>query len=373
MSNKDNNTTLLNINFSNTNLENNDNQNEDEIKSTNQLIDELTFGCSTESFKKPKINLINQVRGDNNDNYNVNESEVLEISEDIKDLKKIGNILNNKIENNDNNINNNINNINNTDDSKQNYNQLNSINSITNDIKENRKYIFINTSKNDTGDKNNEIISINSTKKDIVSSSMNSSVLRQDNESISQSLLHIIYGNKKNDRNELTSINSFSNYNGDKSSINDNEKISQSLINLLNNRNDLYSKKSNGFDENENNLEKIFQDFNIQLKMNKIDNKILHSGFVNLYDSGSKEKNIKHVNIDKQKNYSDTFEKLYIYENRGLINNNDTIKKKLKTKKITDDVKYYDITMNNNNKINKKVHHSKVFSQNKKSNSNYSK
>ena len=40
--------------------------------------------------------------------------------------------------------------------------------------------------------------------------------------------------------------------------------------------------------------------------MNKIDNKILHSGFVNLYDSGSKEKNIKHVNIDKQKNYSDT-------------------------------------------------------------------
>lgn len=278
---------------------------EEEINSTNNLIDELTFGCSTNSFKKPSVNIINLESSLNN---NKTESEVLEVSEDLKEFQDIKKIVNkydkndfyninidtnntnkNNIDNFDNidntnkinslyNINNidnnNRNSINDMKTIKENYDTLNSIKSIANTIKENKNNIFNNPLRNVIYENKNEIISIHSTKKDMTLTSRDSSILRQDNESITQSLLHMIYGNKTNNRNELSSNNSNFNY---INSIKDNEEVNQSLINLIKNRNDIISNKSNGIKKENINLDNMFKDLNNKLKMKEIENKILNT------------------------------------------------------------------------------------------------
>ena len=117
------------------------------------------------------------------------------------------------------------------------------------------------------------------------------------------------------------------------------------------------------------NLDNMFKELNYKRKMEVIDKKLLYTGFINMYEDDSETKNIKHINIvDKQngknKNKFDEdnkFEKVFVYENNGVINNNEKENKSLTMKKMIDENKYYYI--NNNNNINKKIHKSKLFSK----------
>ena len=125
--------------------------------------------------------------------------------------------------------------------------------------------------------------------------------------------------------------------------------------------------------ENKNiNLEDMFKDLNIKLKMKQINKKVSNTGFINMYEDGHDLKKIKHVNIiknQKEKEKDNKLDILYVYENNGFFNNNDKIKKELKMKKIVDDKNYYYIN-NNNNNINKKIHYSKFFSKKRDNNTN---
>ena len=328
---------------------------EDEINSTNNLIEELTFGCSTNSFKRPKINIINQET--NEEAQQKNESEIFEISEDLKDFNDIkkmmkktekkyysdvnnnnkdnniisisesnnskdnqakvinnskntkdkNNIFNN--ENKDINLNININTDRNNNINIQNYDTLNTINSIASTIRENNNNALnnnINQSlKNLLINNRNEIISIKETKYDITLTSMDSSTIKIDKQSINQSLINLVYGNKDKIRNDLSSYNSNLSNNNIKNDIKSSEEINQSLINLINVKNETNSKKSNGmYKKKENvNLDNMFKDLKYKLKMEKIGKKILYTGFVDMYDDNSEKKKIKHVNIiNKDKN-----------------------------------------------------------------------
>ena len=395
---------------------------EDEINSTNNLIEELTFGCSTNSFKRPKINIINQET--NEEAQQKNESEIFEISEDLKDFNDIkkmmkktekkyysdvnnnnkdnniisisesnnskdsqvkvinnskntkdkNNIFNN--ENKDINLNININTDSNNNINIQNYDTLNTINSIASTIRENNNNALnnnINQSlKNLLINNRNEIISIKETKYDITLTSMDSSTIKIDKQSINQSLINLVYGNKDKIRNDLSSYNSNLSNNNIKNDIKSSEEINQSLINLINVKNETNSKKSNGMHKKKENvnLDNMFKDLKYKLKMEKIGKKILYTGFVDMYDDNSEKKKIKHVNIinkDKNNNLSDDehkLEKLYVYENNGIINNNEKIKSELTLKNRIDEDKYYYI--NQNKDINKKIHYSKLFQNNKK-------
>ena len=360
---------MSNIKNKDNNLDNNINNKdnninkEEDINSTNNLVDELTFGCSTSSFKRPKTNIINN-RNNSKDYKNKNESDISGISEDLQDFKDFKD----------------INNFINTDNKKnieQNFDTLNTINSIksinNNSNKENN---FITQSLSDLiYGKKNEIISLNSTRKDIAS--MDSNFINRDNQSINQSLINLIYGNrKKNNKNDIFSNNSNINYNNYNNSFKDNESVNQSLINLIHNRNEIITNKSNGTNiQNEvASLNSMFRHLNNRIKIKEREKKILYSGFVNMFEDNSKQKNIKHVNIIKKNNkningYDDDYnlEKLYVYKNKGIINNNEDINKKLAMKKTIDDDKYYFINIYNNDKINTKIHYSKLFSKKRNS------
>ena len=196
---------------------------------------------------------------------------------------------------------------------------------------------------------------------------MNSSTMKIDKQSINQSLINLVYGNKNKIRNDLSSYNSNISNTNIKNDIKENEEVNQSLINLIQNKNDINSKKSNGMiKKKENiNLDNMFKDLKYKLKMEKIGKNILETGFVDMYDDNSEMKKIKHVNIvnkNKKNNLSNNdnkFEKLYVYENNGFINNNEIIKKELFMKEIIDEDKYYYIDKSKD--INKKVHYSKLF------------
>jgi hypothetical protein len=119
----------------------------------------------------------------------------------------------------------------------------------------------------------------------------------------------------------------------------------------------------------------MFRELNNKIKVKEINKKVLYSGFVNMFEDDSKLKNIKHVNIITKNNKNNIanlddnykLEKLYVYKNKGIINNNENMKNKLTMKKILDDDKYYFFKRNMNNKINTKIHKSKLFKNRNKS------
>ena len=199
---------------------------------------------------------------------------------------------------------------------------------------------------------------MNTNKNNITLTSMDTNSINLDKKSINQSLIQLIYGDKNKIRNDLSS--NYSNIS--KQNLNNEEDINLSLLYLLQNKNDIKSNKSNGMKNK--NLEVMFKDLNKKLKMKEIEHKILYSGYINMYEDERKNKNIKHVNIINENNKDNNFEILKVYGNKGIINNNETVKKKLSMKKIIDEDKYFYIT--NDNNIHKKIHQSKLFSQKKK-------
>jgi hypothetical protein len=230
---------------------------------------------------------------------------------------------------------------------------------------------------------------MNSSKNDLTSINSNynynnnSNYTKSDIQSVNQSLINLIYGNKKNDINTnsnksdiFSTKSNNANYIND-NTIRDNDEINLSLLNLIQNRNDIISNKSNGIsNRNEvQSLNSMFRELNNKIKVKEINKKVLYSGFVNMLEDNSKLKNIKHVNIitknnkNNKANLDDNYklEKLYVYKNKGIINNNENMKNKLTMKKILDDDKYYFFKRNMNNKINTKVHKSKLFKNRNKS------
>ena len=102
----------------------------------------------------------------------------------------------------------------------------------------------------------------------------------------------------------------------------------------------------------------MFEAYERNLRLDKINKKYDKSGFMHIYSDNIIKDN-KHVQIidENQKNQS---EKLYIFKNDEMINRYKNIKMPKKNK--IDETKYYDILVNDNTNINKKVHYSKFFS-----------
>ena len=307
------------------------NEDDDDIDSTNNLMDKLTFGCSNSSFKTPQVNTINFETDSNKKETEKDESEIYAISDEYKNILSLRNKLDQNIENNlekenKNLNNNNINNINNNDDKTT--------------INQSLLDLFL-------GNRNkNDIISIHSTKNDITS---NNYSFKNDK----QSLINKLNGNRP--KNDIISMNSNTNYN---ETNNDTESVNQSLMNLIANKNDIISLKSKDNRQNNLNLEDMFEAYERNLRLDKINKKYDKSGFMHIYSDNIIKDN-KHVQIidENQKNQS---EKLYIFKNDEMINRYKNIKMPKKNK--IDETKYYDILVNDNTNINKKVHYSKFFS-----------
>ena len=66
-----------------------------DINSTNNLMDELTFGCSSSSFKKPEVNCINYDTNSNRNEEEKESSEINRITDEYNDIKKISELINN--------------------------------------------------------------------------------------------------------------------------------------------------------------------------------------------------------------------------------------------------------------------------------------
>ena len=307
------------------------NEDDDDIDSTNNLMDKLTFGCSNSSFKTPQVNTINFETDSNKKETEKDESEIYAISDEYKNILSLRNKLDQNIENNlekenKNLNNNNINNINNNDDKTT--------------INQSLLDLFL-------GNRNkNDIISIHSTKNDITS---NNYSFKNDK----QSLINKLNGNRP--KNDIISMNSNTNYN---ETNNDTESVNQSLMNLIANKNDIISLKSKDNRQNNLNLEDMFEAYERNLRLDKINKKYDKSGFMHIYSDNIIKDN-KHVQIidENQKNQS---EKLYIFKNDEMINRYKNIKMPKKNK--IDETKYYDILVNDNTNINKNVHYSKFFS-----------
>ena len=317
-------------------LNNKDNNSEDEnnededIDSTNNLMERLTFGCSNSSFKTPQINTINLETNSNRNETEKDESEIYGISDEYKNIQSLKNKLDQAIENNlekeNRNINNNkINYINNNEDK--------------NNINQSLLDLFL-------GNRNkNDIISIHSTKNDLNS---NEYINKNDKQSLNK-----INGNRP--KNDIISMNSNTNYN---ETNNDIESVNQSLINLIANKNDIISLKSKENNHKNLNLNEMFETYERNLRLDKMNKKYDKSGFMHIY-SDNKIKDNKHVQIidEIEKNQS---EKLFIFKNNEMINKYENIK--MPKKNRIDETKYYDILINDNQDINKKVHKSKFFS-----------
>ena len=231
-------------------------------------------------------------------------------------------------------------------------NSMNNRDKNSNNINQSLKDLFIiNKSKNKS---KNDIISIHSTKNDLSSIDSN---FRNDN-LINQSLNKLVYGNKN--KNDIISINSNFTLN---ETNKETESVNQSLLNLVTNKNDIISLKSNN-DLMSNkgflNLQEMFDDFEKKSRIEEINKKIAKSGFIHLYDDNKKNKENKHVQIMEECD-NDEGEKLYIYKNNGVFNQYK--KMELPKKKVINEAKYYDILLNNNRKINNKVHRSNLFQQ----------
>ena len=322
------------------NKENNINNIEaEDIDSTNNIMNDLTFGCSNSSFKTPQVNTINF---DTNSNKNItenNNSDILGISDEYKNIQSLKNKINNIGEENIINRINTLNSINNEDKNSNNIN------------KSLRDLFRVNKNKND-------IISIHSTKNDLTSNDSNN-IFRNENK-VNQSLNDLIYGNKN--KNDIISLNSNFTYN-------ETESVNQSLINFITNRNnDIVSLKSNDLvSKKENmNLQEMFDDFETKSKMEQINKKISKSGFIHIYEDSNKNKEnkeYKHVQIIDESGKNEG-EKLFIYQNNGITNSYE--KYNIPKKEVIDQSKYYDILLHNNKKINNKVHRSNFFPRNTK-------
>jgi len=332
--NKDNNELDEEIKENNINqkLEENEEE-EDDIDSTNNLMDKLTFGCSNSSFKIPQINAINFDTNSNKNETEQNESEIIGINDEYKNIQSLNNMINKMGENNLEKESNKINNINNEDKK--------SINQSLKDL------FFVNKNKN-------EIISIRSTKNDLASNDSNN--LFRNNNPINQSLNNSLYGNKP--KNDIISMNSNNNYN---ETNNDTESINQSLMNLIVNQNETVSMKTNEFKAKKQNLtlQEMFEDYENKSKIDEINKKISESGFIHIYEDNKKNKDNKHVQIiDETDNNGG--EKLYIFNNKGK--NNKNINVDIPKKNPIDQVKYYEILSKNYPDINRKIHYSTIFS-----------
>ena len=296
------------------------NEDDDDIDSTNNLMDKLTFGCSNSSFKTPQVNTINFETDSNKKETEKDESEIYAISDEYKNILSLRNKLDQNIENNlekenKNLNNNNINNINNNDDKTT--------------INQSLLDLFL-------GNRNkNDIISIHSTKNDITS---NNYSFKNDK----QSLINKLNGNRP--KNDIISMNSNTNYN---ETNNDTESVNQSLMNLIANKNDIISLKSKDNRQNNLNLEDMFEAYERNLRLDKINKKYDKSGFMHIYSDNIIKDN-KHVQIidEFQKNQS---EKLYIFKNNKMVNKYKNIKMPKKNK--IDETKYYDILVNDNTNI----------------------
>ena len=314
-------------------LNNKDNNSEDEnnddedIDSTNNLMEKLTFGCSNSSFKTPQINTINFETNSNRNETEKDESEINGISDEYKNIQSLKNKLDQAIEKENRNINNNkINYINNNEDK--------------NNINQSLLDLFL-------GNRNkNDIISIHSTKNDLTN---NDYSFKNDK----QSLINKLNGNRP--KNDIISMNSNTNYN---ETNNDTESVNQSLMNLIANKNDIISLKSKDNRQKNLNLEDMFEAYERNLRLDKINKKYDKSGFMHIY-SDNKIKDNKHVQIidEIEKNQS---EKLFIFKNNEMVNKYENFK--IPRKNRIDETKYYDILINDNQDINKKVHKSKFFS-----------
>ena len=306
------------------------NEDDEDIDSTNNLMDKLTFGCSDGSFKTPQVNTINFETNSNRKETEKDESEIYGISDDYKNILSLRNKLDQTIVNNlekeNKTINNNINIINNNEDK--------------NIINQSLLDLFL-------GNRNkNDIISIHSTKNDITS---NNYSFKNDK----QSLINKLNGNRP--KNDIISLNSNINYN---ETNNDTESVNQSLMNLIANKNDIISLKSKDNRQKNLNLEDMFEAYERNLRLDKINKKYDKSGFMHIYSDNIIKDN-KHVQIidEFQKNQS---EKLYIFKNNKMVNKYKNIK--MPKKNRIDETKYYDILVNDNSNINKKVHYSKFIS-----------
>ena len=191
--------------------ENKINENEEDIDSANNMMDELTFGCSNSSFKTPQVNTINFDTNSNRKSLENEESDIHGINDEYKNMQSIKNILNNNEENNVNRVN--------TINSSNNEDKINHINQSLKDL------FIMNRIKN-------EINSIHSNKNDL--SSFDSNMNFRNENQINQSLNNLIYGNKY--KNDIISLNSNFTYND---TNNDTESINQSLINLVTHKNDI--------------------------------------------------------------------------------------------------------------------------------------
>ena len=320
--------------------ENKINENEEDIDSANNMMDELTFGCSNSSFKTPQVNTINFDTNSNRKSLENEESDIHGINDEYKNMQSIKNILNNNEENNVNRVN--------TIKSSNNEDKINHINQSLKDL------FIMNRIKN-------EINSIHSNKNDL--SSFDSNMNFRNENQINQSLNNLIYGNKY--KNDIISLNSNFTYND---TNNDTESINQSLINLVTHKNDIISIKSSDLrSKKENlNLQEMFDIFERKSKMMEINKKISKSGFIHIYDDNKNKKDNKenkHIQIIDEK-VENEGEKIFIYKNRDIFNKSK--KYNLPKKNVIDEAKYYEILLHNNKNINNKVHYSDFFHINKK-------
>lgn len=307
---------------------------DDDIDSTNNLLDKLTFGCSNSSFKIPQVNTINFETNSNRNETQKDESEIFGISDEYNNIQS----LKNKIE----------------ETAEDNFEKEseNIFNNRNNNINNNEEKNIVNQSLLDLfiGNRNkNDIISILSTKNEY--NNENNNTFRNDK----QSLTNKINGNRP--KNDIISMNSNSNYN---ETNNDIESVNQSLMNLITNKNDIISIKSNENIHKKNlNLQEMFENYERNQRLNKMNKKYDKSGFMHIYED-NKNKNNKHVQIidDFGKNES---EKLYIFKNNEIVNKYENVKIPMKNR--IDQIKYYDILVNENPNVNKKVHYSIFLSK----------
>ena len=307
---------------------------DDDIDSTNNLMDKLTFGCSNSSFKTPQVNTINFETNSNRNETEKDESEIYGISDEYKNIQSLKNKIEETAEDNF------------EKDSKNIFNNKN--NNVNNNEEKN-----INQSLLDLflGNRNkNDIISIRSTKNEFINNE-NNNTFRNDN----QSLTNKIFGNRP--KNDIISMNSYSNYN---ETNNDIESVNQSLMNLITNKNDIISIKSNeNIHKKKNfNLQEMFDNYERKERLDKINKKFDKSGFMHIYED-NKNKNNKHVQIIDEFGKNES-EKLYIFKNNEIANKYENVK--IPKKNRIDETKYYDILVNENPNVNKKVHYSKFLS-----------
>jgi len=301
-----------------------------DINSTNNLMDELTFGCSSSSFKKPEVNCINYDTNSNRNEEEKESSEINRITDEYNDIKKISELINND-------------NINNIQTEKDETNINYKINEDRDSINQSLMNLFKANKK--------DIRSIHSTKSDLLSIDSNN-IFRIDN--------MLINKNMNKYKNDIISLNTNNNYN---ETNNETEEENQSLINLFMNKNEIISLKSRGPENNKeySNLQEMIEDYEIKLKMKEIDKEVSRPGFINLFSKEKKyNNNYNYEKIDKEQNQRNEGEKLFLYNNKGIISKYDN--KIIPMKKI-DECKYYEILLNTNKNINKKIHYSKLFSK----------